>query len=66
MLVDVERAGHARNGGRAFDHALRDYLVDSAMVSAEEYDRRPAHRQECDRDKSYCYIVCTFACLAVR
>jgi hypothetical protein len=45
---------------------VRDYLLQTAGLPAEDYERWLDDLAACALDGSYCYSVVTYACLATR
>ena len=66
VLVDLEREFAAGTSGYALAHFVRDYLLQTAGIPAEDYERWLADLAACAVDGSYCYSVVTYACLATR
>jgi ubiquinone/menaquinone biosynthesis C-methylase UbiE len=66
VLVDLEREYAAETSGYALAHSMRDYLLQTAGISVEDYERWLDDLVACTLDGSYCYSVVTYACLATR
>ena len=66
VLVDLEREYAAETSGYALAHLVRDYLLQTAGIPAEDYERWLAELEACALDGSYCYSVVTYACLVTR
>ena len=66
LLVDLEREFAAETSGYALAHFMRDYLLQTAGIPAEDYERWLADLAARAVDGSYCYSVVTYACLATR
>ena len=66
VLVDLEREYAAETSGYALAHFMRDYLLQTAGISVEDYERWLDDLAACALDGSYCYSVVTYACLATR
>jgi arsenite methyltransferase len=65
-LVDLEREFAAGTSGYTLAHFVRDYLLQTAGLPAEDYERWLDDLAACALDGSYCYSVVTYACLATR
>src|SRR5829696_4557751 len=65
-LVDLEREYAVETSGYALAHFVRDYLLRTAGIPAEDYERWLADLAARAVDGSYCYSVMTYACLATR
>ena len=65
-LVDLEREYAAGTSGYALAHFVRDYLLQTASIPAEDYERWLADLAACALDGSYCYSVVTYACVVTR
>ncbi len=64
VLAEVEREFTPETGGYVFAHAFRSHILSSGTLTGEDYGRWLADLEACQEDGSYCYSVCTFACLA--
>ena len=66
VLVDLEREFTAGTSGYALAHFVRKYLLQTAGIPVEDYERWLTDLAACAVDGSYCYSVVTYACLATR
>jgi arsenite methyltransferase len=66
VLVDLEREYAAETSGYALAHFMRDYLLQTAGISVQDFERWLDDLAACALDGSYCYSVVTYACLATR
>lgn len=66
VLVDLERDFAPETSGYALAHFMRDYLLQTAGIPAEDFERWFNDLAACALDGSYCYSVVTYACLAAR
>jgi arsenite methyltransferase len=66
ILVDLEREYAAGTSGYALAHFVRDYLLQTAGIPAEDYERWLDDLRTCALDGWYCYSVMTYACLGTR
>jgi len=64
VLSGVERHFSPGAAGHTLAHALRDYLMESGAVSAEEYERWLAELAASAQEGSYGYSTTTYAYLA--
>jgi ubiquinone/menaquinone biosynthesis C-methylase UbiE len=64
VLSDVERHFSPGAAGHTMAHAMRDYLLESGAVSAEEYERWLAELAASAQEGSYGYSMTTFVYLA--
>ena len=65
-LVDLEREYAPETSGYTHAHLWREYLLRTAGIAAQDYERWLADLAACAQEGSYCYSVVTYACLAVR
>ena len=65
-LVDLEREYAPGTSGHTHAHLWREYLLGTAGIAAQDYERWLADLAACAHEGSYCYSVVTYACLAVR
>jgi ubiquinone/menaquinone biosynthesis C-methylase UbiE len=66
VLVDLEREYAQETSGYALAHFMRDYLLQTAGIPREDYERWLDDLAACALEGSYVYSVVTYAYLATR